>query len=129
MRGVFLKEGFIKEFLSPIIKGVLFSIILTLVSILLFAVVVKVTVFSSVAVKIVNQFIKIISVFLGCLLFLNEGKGLIKGGIVALLYVILINSLFSLISGTGLSISFLEILLCAIVGVVSGVIAVNLRGK
>ncbi len=124
-----MKEGFIKEFVSPIIKGVLFSISLTLVSILLFAVVVKVTAFSSTSVKIVNQFIKIISVFLGCLLFLNEGKGLIKGGIVALLYVFLINAIFSLISGMGLSISFLEILLCVTVGVVSGIIAVNLRGK
>ena len=129
MRGIFLKEGFIKEFVSPIIKGVLFSISLTLVSILLFAIVVKVTVFSSIAVKVVNQFIKIISVFLGCLLFLNDGKGLIKGGIVALLYVFLINAIFSLISGVGFSVSFLEILLCLAVGVISGIISINLKEK
>lgn len=129
MRGIFLKEGFIKEFVSPIIKGVLFSISLTLISILLFAIVVKVTVFSSIAVKVVNQFIKIISVFLGCLLFLNDGKGLIKGGIVALLYVFLINAIFSLISGVGFSVSFLEILLCLAVGVISGIISINLKEK
>ncbi len=129
MRGIFLKEGFIKEFVSPIIKGVLFSISLTLIAILLFAIVVKVTVFSSIAVKIVNQFIKIVSVFLGCLLFLNDGKGLIKGGIVALLYVFLINAIFSLISGVGFSVSFLEILLCLAVGAVSGIISINLKEK
>lgn len=124
-----MKEGFIKEFVSPIIKGVLFSISLTLISILLFAIVVKVTVFSSIAVKIVNQFIKIVSVFLGCLLFLKGGKGLIKGGIVAILYVFLINSIFSLISGVGFSVSFLEILLCLAVGVISGIISINLKEK
>ena len=125
----FLKEGFIKEFLAPIIKSVLFSIILTLISILIFALIVKITVFSSTAVKIVNQFIKVISIFLGALLFLKEGKGLIKGGIVGLLYVLIINAIFSLISGKGFTISILEVLLCLVVGVISGIISINLKEK
>lgn len=125
----FLKEGFVKEFLVPIIKSVLFSIILTLISILIFALIVKITVFSSIAVKIVNQFIKVISIFLGALLFLKEGKGLIKGGITGLLYVFLINAIFSLISGKGFTISILEVLLCLVVGVISGIISINLKEK
>ncbi len=122
-----MKEGFVSEFLLPIIKALLFSVCLTLVSVLLFALIIKLTTFSFTAVKIVNQFIKVISVFLGCFFFIKEGKGLIKGGISGIVYAVTVSLIFSIISGNGVSLSWLDILLCLFVGIISGIISVNVR--
>ena len=124
-----MEKGIVKEVVLPILKATLLSVIVSLVMVLAFALVVKLTAFSSVAVKVVNQFIKVASLFLGCFFFLSEDKGLIKGGVTGLLYSFIVNVVFGMISGKGITIGVLEILYMVIVGAILGIICVNLKNK
>ena len=124
-----MREEFVKKYLLPILKSALFSVCITLVSVLLLALIVKLTTFSSVGVKIVNQFIKVISIFIGCLTFIKEGKGLIKGVFSGGVYFLLVTLIFALISNAFNGVSILDVLLCLFVGGMSGIIAVNLKEK
>ena len=54
-------------------KGVLFSLIFTLLAILVFAAIVKVFELSDKTILMVNQVLKIIAILLGCLIGLKGG--------------------------------------------------------
>ena len=118
-------------FLSSIVKGIATALIITLLGVLIFAGVVKIATLNSVVIKAVNQFIKIISVFLGCSFSLKENKGLIKGAIVGVAATVLTYLIFALIGGgVSFGLAFLlDIILGLVVGGVSGVIAVNVKSK
>ena len=119
------KNGYIKQ----IIKGLLSSVIIALICVLTFAFIVKFAMLNSGIVKAVNQFIKILSVFLGCVFCVREKAGLIKGGFIGLFFSILIYLIFAII-GTKISFGasfFLDIVLTSLIGGVSGIIAVNMK--
>ena len=105
-------------------KGVLFSLIFTLLAILVFAAIVKVFELSDKTILMVNQVLKIIAILLGCLIGLKGGgcfwKGIILGFVTALIGYIT----FSLLSGAPLlRISLVyESILGIIVGGISGFI-------
>lgn len=117
------------NFFSSIIKGVSTALIITLVGVLIFAGVVKIATLNSGVIKAVNQFIKILSVFLGCTFSLKESKGLIKGVIVGVFSTLITYLIFALVGGAvSFGLSFLlDLVMGLIVGGVSGVIAVNLK--
>ena len=117
------------NFFSSIIKGVSTALIITLVGVLIFAGVVKIATLNSGVIKAVNQFIKILSVFLGCTFSLKESKGLIKGVIVGVFSTVITYLIFALVGGAvSFGLSFLlDLVMGLIVGGVSGVIAVNLK--
>ena len=118
-----------KGFFSTIIKGALCSVIITLFSVLIFALIVKFTLLNSGVIKAVNQFIKIISILLGSMFFIRGKLGLIKGAILGLLTTIITYLLFSLFCG-GISFNgsfILDIIFTAIIGGISGVLAVNMK--
>ena len=118
-------------FFSSIVKGIATALIITLLGVLIFAGVVKIATLNSLVIKAVNQFIKILSVFLGCSFSLKENKGLLKGGIVGVGATVLTYLIFALIgSGVSFGLSFvLDLILALVVGCVSGVIAVNVKSK
>lgn len=110
-------------------KGVSTGLIFTLIAILIFAFVLKVFNLDSGIIKPVNQFIKIIGIFLGCYFSLSGKAGFLKGIAVGFITTILTYLLFSLFTN---SIDFnamlaLDLLLGCVVGLISGVIAVNLN--
>jgi putative membrane protein (TIGR04086 family) len=117
------------KFFSSIVKGVSTALIITLVGVLIFAGIVKIAMLNSGVIKAVNQFIKIISVFLGCTFSLKENKGLIKGVIVGVFSTVIIYLIFALVGGAvNFGLPFLlDLVMGIIVGGVSGVIAVNLK--
>ncbi len=119
------KNGFFKQ----IIKGALSSIIVTLLAILAFALVIKFTYLSNGVIKSVNQFIKVVSVFLGCVTCISGKQGLIKGLLIGVLTSLVIYLIFSLCGvGTGLKTAqTLDLLFLAIIGAVSGIISVNVK--
>ncbi len=112
-----------------IIKGVMTAIIVTLISVLVLAAVVKFSFLAPKTVKIINQFIKVISIFLGCIFFVRESKGLIKGGAVGILTTLLTYLIFALIgSNPTFGVPFIiDLIFGLIVGGISGAISVNLR--
>ena len=123
-----MENGFVKGFLAPVLKATLFAVTLTLVLVLLLAFLVKLTTFSTLAVKICNQFIKVASLFSGAFLFIKEGKGLLKGLFYGGLYFLTISLIFFLISGTS-NFSILDLIFNLVVGILSGIISVNIKGK
>ncbi len=114
---------------SSILKGSATAIIVTLAGILVFAFVIKMAYLNSSVIKAVNQFIKVLSIFLGCLLFVKESKGLVKGALIGLLSAVITYLIFAFIGGEysfGASF-FIDLLFQTIVGVISGVVAVNVK--
>ena len=116
-------------FIGGVIKGISTVIIITLLSVLVFAGIVKLATLSSSVIKAVNQFIKIISVFLGCAFTVKESKGLIKGIIIGAISTVITYLLFALIGGgVSFGLNFLlDVVLGVVVGGTSGVISVNFK--
>ncbi len=118
-----------KGFLQ-ILKGVFIALIATVIGILIFALILKMATLSNTAVKVVNQFIKAIALFVGCLFSLKSGMGLIKGIAVGIIWSGIVYLLFLLFGSNGLSItSFLiDLLFGGITGGISGIATVNIKG-
>lgn len=118
-----------KGFFSGIVKGTLCAVIITLFSVLIFAFIVKFALLNTGVVKAVNQFIKIISILLGCAFFIRGNMGLVKGVILGALTTLITYLLFSLF-GAGVSFNggfILDLLFTAIIGGISGILAVNFK--
>ena len=116
-------------FFSGIIKGTLTAVIITLFGVLIFAGITKFTLFNNGVIRAVNQFIKILSIFLGCAFNIRGNNGLIRGGILALLSTVITYSLFSLFCGTSAFDQnfLLDLIFTVIIGAISGVISVNTK--
>lgn len=113
-------------FLS-IMKGILITVIVNLSFVLLFSLVIKISLLGVSVIKWVNQFLKIISVFIGVFFTVKESKGFIKGSAVGLFSSVITFLLFALIGGESASFLsfFLDTLFCLIVGGIVGIMAVN----
>lgn len=128
---------FNKKFSSPILanilKGSLIAVSISLILILLFAVLIKLTNIPDVAISPVNQVIKIISIFFGCFLCLKKlpQKGLLTGSFVGMLYTVLAFLIFSLLGGTfSFNLTLLsDIIFASIIGGICGIMAVNKKIK
>lgn len=120
-----IKGGFFVE----IIKATITAVIIALSSILLFALILRFSNLSNGAVKTVNQFIKAVSIFVGGLTAFKSAKGLIKGAVLGVSFVIIIYLLLGLICGnlTFSPIFLLEILFGLIIGILSGIVSVNVK--
>ena len=111
-------------------KSVGISVIVTLAAVLLFAFLIKIFSIGASVITPVNQVIKALAIFLGCLLSLRDTKGWLKGAIAGILVILFTYFIFAIIAGEisfGLS-NVLEFLFGGVAGAISGVIAVNLHG-
>ena len=120
-----------KTFFSSVLRSAALALLFSLSGILIFALVVKFAVLDQTVIKIVNQFIKVIAVFIGCFFSVKGKMGIIKGAIAGAVSTFLLYAIFALMSGTELfGIEMLiDILFTAFIGGISGIIAVNVRGK
>lgn len=111
------------------IKGTVIAVIFSLLSVLIFAFLIKIFSISMGAIKPVTTAIKIIAVALGAFISTSESKGAIKGGIAGVIITVICFLIFSILGKSfAFNLTFLwEILLGATVGAVVGVIAVNLK--
>ena len=116
-------------FLRSIVKGVFATVIITLGSVLIFAVVIKFTTLDGGVIKVVNQFIKMFSVFLGCIVCVHGSAGILKGGFTGLLSTIAVYGVFALLcGGMNFDLGFvLDLFFGLIVGAISGIISVNVK--
>lgn len=114
-----------------ILKAVLAAVLFSLAFVLIFTVVIQLFCLPSEVIKPVNQVFKILAIVCGGLIFIRGDKGLIKGAIYGVSAVLITFLLFGAIS---LSLSFswktiIELLLGAVAGAITGVIAVNIKSK
>lgn len=118
-----------KESFVQIAKATLCAVVFSLIYVLVFTLIIQLAQLSSTVIKPVNQVFKIVAIALGSLLFIRGQKGYIKGAIAGLCTVIVNYLVFSIIGGSfALEWTFLlEIVLCAAAGMVTGIIAVNLK--
>ena len=120
-----------KTFFASVIKATALSLICSLVGILIFALVVKIMALTDGTVKTVNQFIKVMAVFIGCFFSVKGKLGIVKGAVSGALCTVLLYTVFALMSGSGIftAQTFADILFTAVVGGIAGIVAVNLHGK
>ena len=126
-----VKQSDNKNILLTSLKGSLISVCVSLVAILLFAFIIKLTGMSKGLIKVINQIIKVLSIFLGTFFILrkNGQKGLLTGIAVGLLYTIIAFVAFSILNGKfAFDITLLiDIIFGAITGAICGAICVNLK--
>lgn len=118
-----------KNFLFQIAKGVIISIIICLVSVLIFAYAIKLFSLSSGVIKPVNQVVKVLAISVGCLLSIKAPKGFIKGMLIGFFSVLLEYLIFGIISqnlGFGLN-EVLDLIFGGAMGVIVGIICSNLK--
>ena len=113
--------------LTNVVKGIGIAITVSLVCVLIFSAIVKFCMLSSTVIRAVNQFFKIISVFLGCFFAVKPNKGLVKGIAVGLIYTLLIHLIFCLLSSHAYFTAtlFWDLVVATVCGGVFGAIAVN----
>lgn len=114
-----------------VVKGVLLALAVSVLSAVVFAVLLRQVPLSESVIYTVNQVIKGVCIVLGVLAFVRGEKGWLKGGLTAILFTALSYLVFSAIGG-GFSLSWivvLEIVIACLIGGVSGILAVNFQEK
>ncbi len=116
-----------------ILKGAMNALIVSLLSILLFAFIIKLTSLSDGLIKPINQVIKVLSILCGCFFaFKKDGeKTLLKGALIGVVYTILAYILFSALNGKfEFSVSLIfDVLFSLALGVICAIICNIFRKK
>ena len=119
--------------IMTILKGALNALIVSLLSILLFAFIIKLTSLSDGLIKPINQVIKVLSILIGCFFaFKKDGeKTLFKGAVIGFVYTLLAYVLFSALNGKfefSMSLVY-DILFSMAIGVICAIICNIFRKK
>lgn len=114
----------VKKNFIPILKGTLMSLIITLVVILVFAGIIKLTEMKDGTIHFINQIIKAFSILCGCLFGIKNGKAFFKGiaiGVISMLVAYIIFTILAKKNIFELSLLY-EIIFGAVGGGISGMI-------
>lgn len=115
------------------IKGVSCAVLISIVGVLVLAFIYRLTGIGDFVIKIINQVIKVVSIFVGTMVCTknDKTKGLLKGGIVGFFYTLVTYLVFSLLSSTfSIQINFVyDLLFGIIMGSICGVMCVNSQKK
>ena len=119
-----------RGYLFEIVKANIIALIVALIAILVSALIVKIFTVSDGAIPIINQVIKSVSIFIGCLISLKKpNNGWLRGLICGFIFMWLSFVVFSALDNNfvfGLSL-LNDSVLGAVAGMISGIIAVNIR--
>ncbi len=119
-----------RGYVFEIVKANIIALIVALIAMLLSALIVKLFSVSDGAIPIINQVIKTVSILVGCLVSLKKpNNGWLRGMICGFIFVWLSYVIFSLLdSHFSFGLSLLnDCVLGTIAGMISGIIAVNIR--
>ncbi len=116
-----------KKFLR-LLTALTVSVAVTVGLTLILAVFVKIFYLSSGFIKIANQVIKGVCVLIAVFLGVKE-KGIILGSLIGVLYAVITSVIFGIVGGNfSLGVSFWsDIVFCAAVGVIGGIVFVNVK--
>ena len=114
-----------------ILKAVLFSTLISLGLVLIFAMIIKFASLPSNVIMPVNIAIKIVSVLIGTLIgFKQPQNGLLKGAVSGLIYMLFTFFIFAALSGfKDVKFSWIDLITLPIAGAISGIMAVNIRSR
>ena len=124
-----VKNNKISIFLE-LLKGTLFSLIISMLLIIVFAIIIRFANISDSLILPINQVIKGVSLLLGTIIALKgSNKGIVKGFLIGIFYSIFSYIIFSILSSSltfGLT-SLTDLVFNGIIGAISGLIAVNIK--
>lgn len=112
-----------------VIKAALVALAVSLLSAVIFAVVLRAAPLSSGTIYTVNQVLKVLSVIIGVFACVRGEKGWLRGGVTGLLFSAFSYLAFSALGGD-FSLTwliFIELAITFLAGAISGSLAVNLR--
>ena len=116
----------VKQDLKSLTKGTLWSVIVTLVSVLLLALIVSLSGMSGGIITFISQAIKVVAIFFGVRIALRhvEKRGWLFGAIMGIIYTVLTYFIFAIIGGdfditTGI---LVEMLFSLAIGVISAIL-------
>ena len=121
----------IKNKTIMLIKSTLLSVIVMLIGVVIFGFIIQTASLSSTVIKPVNQFIKIIAIFIGCYFGIEGKKGYISGGVVGITSTLITHLLLLMFTGVSVNVlnTVLDILFCGVVGAICGILRVNIKAK
>ena len=112
--------------IKSITRGTLYAVIASLILVLIFALIIKLTEMSGGVIKPIVQVLKVISVFYGVLVGLKgiEKRGYIWGAVIGLLYTVFAFFIFSILdSNFSITMGLLnDMIFACVIGAVSAVI-------
>lgn len=121
------KEKIIKNSFD-ILRCILYALVVSVFLVLVFALIIKLTGMSANVVNYINQGIKVISVLIAIIIGLKERyMGAAKGALIGLIYTLLSFLIFKLLASQAFSLTIFDILIGIVVGLISGIIAVNVK--
>lgn len=121
-----------KYFFFDILRATVIAVIVSLVTVLVFSLIVNLTNVNEKIILPVNEAIKVVSILIGCFIGFKELKhGAFKGAISGLLYTFLSILIFGIISHSVKfnALSLIDVALGIVAGAISGIIVVNLKRK
>lgn len=118
-----------KDGVLQVVKATLATVVFSLIFVIVFTLIIQLASVKSSVIKPVNQVFKTIAIAVGGLLFIRGEKGYLKGAVAGLASVLISYVLFAIIGGSfAVEWTFaLEIVLGIAAGVITGVIAVNVK--
>ena len=118
------------SFVTGILKGVAVALIVALVGVLIFAGVVKIAKLNDTVIKAGNQFIKILAIFIGCIVGVKESRGLVKGALIGGLFSIVVQLIFAIMGSVEIGAHFfIDIGFSIVIGALLGIIVLTLTSK
>lgn len=118
-----------RDILFQILKVAVAAVVFALLFVLAFTLIIQLFSVGDGAIKPVNQVFKIICLALGCIIFIRGEKGLVKGALAGLIYIVATYLLFGAFAGD-LAVGWLqlaELALGVFAGGIAGIIAVNIK--
>lgn len=113
-----------------VIRGILYALVISVFMVLGLALLIKLTSINSNVVMYINQGIKVVSMLLGIFFGTKEmNMGAAKGSLAGLLYVLLSFLVFKLLAGQEFSLSIFDVLLGVVIGLLSGILTVNVKSS
>ena len=125
-----MEKSALKRAVLDVLRGVIWSLIASMILVLLVSVIAKYTNMSDEVATALNQVIKVVALFVGILLGFRSGRwGLLLGALTGLLFTLTSFGIFSLISGDldFEQITVFDFLLGVVAGAASGILVVNLK--
>lgn len=120
-----------KNDLLDVLKAVLFSTLISLGLVLIFAIIIKFASLPNNVILPVNIAIKILSVLVGTLIgFKNASNGLLKGAFTGLIYMLFTFFIFAALSSfKDVNFSWIDLVTLPIAGAIAGIITVNIKAR
>lgn len=119
-----------KKSLFDVVRSTLYAVIISLVTVLVFSLIINFVSMNDSVIMGINQAIKVFSILIACFMGIKDKRqGALKGALSGLLYTLLAIFIFGIISRsiTFSSLNLIDIALGIVAGAVSGIIAVNLK--